>query len=794
MAGGVHLVAIDDLDLTTLNLYERPLVTADGSTALEWGTRRRDANQGSAFVAGTVQTAIWNVLFKCEDYETHDALLSLLSGEDLAERRLLAQRDDEANTEVVCWAAILRITLINELDFAVQFEAPDSTWRSAAPSVTSKTFSTGNDRALRVTVPGNTATRPRIIVRPTAQRSGSSIYAGWRYRKRYVISWDGDVPLVREPIRIALGSTTALVSGSKAQADGDDVRFWLDGIEQPRTLVTWNTSASYAWVIVPLLLPGESLTFEMTYGNPSATNPPELDYPDRPAFDLTTSTNASLLWPANRTQLANAGLGIWHLFATTDPTAPDYGIPGAWRPARTINNPDSKDLCKQQPSLAGTGALAGYELAGFNAERAPSDQEGNSIFDTNIYDGIEFYSPLPITVMRMGYTVYNPGLQGSVRILSRLSSAHLWGDVYRDATNGNVSATDVSPLNTTLPTPSMHIAVALWPANGWVMNEDQGGYVSAKVYQEWTVTRDDSALSITTSPAEEEIYEFATELAVGGGESWVPPYRALLLGNARQETGKGTPRLACTLSQTLVLDCETGAAEIWSVSGGERVALVEPISAHVVTPVVGWDNLGDAEESPSSDWLSVQPTRKSIANGDFAASINGWHVDTTPAGMTAAVSQDPAVGGAVLGSLKMAITPSTAASGQRLILRGDHLFRLFGQESVDLAAWCISSNANLAPGLGVRWYRDEDGTSAISDAYDAAWTPTASAEQERAVSFAAPSNARSYRVLLLVTTGASSQTGNLWFDDVRFGERDILVRDEAIGQLAITVEASGVWL
>jgi Fe-S cluster assembly scaffold protein SufB len=62
----------------------------------------------------------------------------------------------------------------------------------------------------------------------------------------------------------------ALVSGSKAQADGDDVRFWLDGVEQPRTLVTWNTSASYAWIIVPLLLPGETITYDMVYGNPSA--------------------------------------------------------------------------------------------------------------------------------------------------------------------------------------------------------------------------------------------------------------------------------------------------------------------------------------------------------------------------------------------------------------------------------------------------------------------------------------------------------------------------------------------
>ena len=794
MAGGVHLVAIDDLDLTTLNLYERPLVTADGSTALEWGTRRRDANQGSAFVAGTVQTAIWNVVFKCEDYDTHDALLSLLSSEDLAERRLLAQRDDDATTEVVSWAAILRITLINELDFAVQFEAADSTWRAAAPSVTGKTFSTANDRALRVTVPGNTATRPRIIVRPVAQRSGSSVYAGWRYRKRYVISWDGDAPLVREPIRISLGSTTALVSGSKAQADGDDVRFWLDGVEQPRTLVTWNTSASYAWIIMPLLLPGESVTYDMVYGNPSAASPPALQYPDAPAFDLATSSNETPVWAGNRTLLANAGEGIWHLFTTTQPSAPDYGIPGAWRPARTINNPENKDLTIQQPWIGGLGSLAGYVMAGFNAERAPADQMGVSFYQSNEYDGIEFYSPMPITVVRMGYTIYNPGARGGVYILSRLSSAHSWGTVYKDATNGNPTATDVAAFNTTLPTPSMHVAVAVWPANDWIMNEDQGGYVSGKVYQEFQVTRDTTDLSITASPAEEEIYEFALELQAGGGESRVPPYRSLLVGNARHETAKGAPRLACTLSQALVLDCETGAAEIWSVSGGERVALDEQASAHAVTPVVGWDNLGDAEESPSSDWLSVQPTRKSIANGDFAASINGWHVDTTPSGMTAAISQDTAVGGAVLGSLKVAITPSTAASGQRLILRGDHLFRLFGQDSVDLVAWLVSSNANLTPGLGVRWYRDEAGTSAISDAYDAYWTPTASAEQERAVSFAAPANARSYRVLLLVTTGASSQTGTLWFDDVRFAERDILVRDEAIGQLAVTVEVPGVWL
>lgn len=794
MAGGVHLLAIDDLDLSSLALAQLPLVTAENSTSYEWATRRRDDTEGSAFVAGTVQTAIWNVVFACDDYAAHDALWTVLSSDIAHERRLLAQREDGHDTPVSCWAAVLRVSLLNDLDIAVQFEARDSTWRAATPAVTSKTFTNANDRALPLVTPGNTSTRPRLIVLPTAQRSGSSVYAGWRYRKRYVVTWDGDAPLVREPIRIALGSTTALVSGSKAQADGDDVRVWLDGVEQPRTLVTWNTAASYVWVIVPLLLPGASLTFEVVYGNPSATTPPDLAYPDLPAFSLSVSSNTSLLWPANRTQLANAGKGLWHLFTTTDPTAPDYGIPGAWRPARTINNPDCKDLSLQRPSLSGSGALAGYEMAGFNAERAPADQLGVSIAEANIYDGVEFYSPLPITALRMGYTIYNPDQQGSVRILSRLSSAHLWGSIYRDFANGDPTAEDVAPFTTPLPTPSMHIAVAVWPVNGWLMDEASGGYISAKVYQEFTVTRDDSDLAITASPAEEEIYEFALELGVGGGESRVPPYRALLLGNARQSTGKGTPRLACTLSQALVIDAETGEAEVWSVSGGERVALVEPASAHAVTPVVGWDNLGEAVESPSSDWLSLLPARRRIPNGDFAAGISGWAIVTTPSGMTAVASHDAAEGGAVLGSLKVAITPSTAAAGQRLVLLGDPLFRLLGRAAVDLAAWTVSSNANLAPVLGVRWYRDEAGTSAISDAWDAAWIPTASAELERAASFAAPGNALSYRVLLGVVTGASSQTGNLWFDDVRFADQDLLVRDEAMGSLAVTAEVAGVWL
>lgn len=794
MAGGVHLVAIDDLDLDTVELYERPLVTAEGSTSGEWGTRRRDANDGSEFVAGTVQTAVWNVLFRCEDYEAHDTLLSLLSSDVAHERQLLAQRDDAAATLVRCAAAILRLTLHNELDFSVQFEARDSTWRSAAPMVTTKPFSNASDRAMQVAVPGNTITRPRLIVRPTAQRSGDSVYAGWRYRKRYVVAWDGDAPLVREPIRISLGSTTALVSGSKAQADGDDVRVWLDGVEQPRTLVTWNTSASYCWVIVPLLLPGESLTFEIVYGNPSATNPPNLAYPDEPAFDLTTSTNATLAWAANRSQLANAGKGPWHLFTTTDPSAPDYGIPGAWRPARTINNPDAKDLTLQHPWMSGNSLMTGYVMAGFYAERAPADALGTAISETNIYDGIEFYSPMPITVLRMGYEIYNPGQNAGVYVLSRLSSAHLWGMVFRDVTHGNPSNEQIAPANIPLTTPSMHVAVAVWPTNMWEMSEEQGGNIVARTYQEFTITRDTSDLSITASPAEDEIYEFALELQVGGGEQHVPPYRSLLVGNARQETGKGTPRAACRLDQALVLDCETGDHEIWSVSGGETVAITELASAHAVTPVVGWNNLGSAEESPSSEWLTVLPTRRQIANGDFAAGIAGWHVDATPAGMTAAATHDAAVGGVVAGSLKIAITPSTAATGQRLKLRGDQVFRLYGQQSVDLVAWVVSSNANLAPVLGVRWYRDDDGSSAISDDFAAFWTPVVSAEQDRGASFAVPGNARSFRVLLAVTTGSSNQTGNLWFDDVRFGDRDILVRDEAMGQLSITAQIPGVYL
>ena len=149
-----------------------------------------------------------------------------------------------------------------------------------------------------------------------APHASVSADVGWALRKQLTVTNNQTVPVGRFPYRIALGNTAELVSGGKAQADGDDLRVLLDGEELERHLVGWNkVFGSAVWVVLPGLDAGESVTLDVVYGNASATAPETWDSVlnmDRPALDLeseantatggstTTLVRAAATWDVNR--------------------------------------------------------------------------------------------------------------------------------------------------------------------------------------------------------------------------------------------------------------------------------------------------------------------------------------------------------------------------------------------------------------------------------------------------------------------------------------------------------------
>jgi sugar lactone lactonase YvrE len=557
----MRLLAIDDLDLTSLALPELPLITAN-SKRMDYGTRRRDGIGGSVYFGGQPDIATWNILIKTDAAADRNAILAALASDVTTERRLLAQRDDDDLTQVLILAAPTKIAEANEFDFSVDLESSDSVWVAAAEDETVKTFQSANDNALALTVPGNTRTVPTVTLRPNVRRLNPAANVGFRYRRRYVVANNSAVPWLRLPVRISLGdTTTAVVGAGKALASGNDVRVIVDGVEIQRTLVTWNSAASFVWLILDAVPAGTSKTVEVWYGDAAAGSPPALAYPNLPPFVLASSTNASLVYNTDDVA-ANKGLGVYYLFGTVPGASADFTVPGAWKRAATLENLDNQDDRAQLTSRTyvdtGTWINAGLE--------AYRSSPGNTLFPVvrNPYDGVRFYHPLGISSITVGFQMLNENGVGALVVLARDSDADEWVKLLNHTT-AHATLTAIGSATYTPAASTKHVATALWPANGNFIPDNTVGQAHAVFDGNLTVAIDNTNLAITGG-TEEEIYELATTLRIGGGANGAAPYRALEIGNANATAGAGTPRAAVLLDQqALVLDCHAHTHEIWTL-------------------------------------------------------------------------------------------------------------------------------------------------------------------------------------------------------------------------------------
>ena len=405
----VWLLAIDDFLLADFSIP--PAVLTNKSSQLGFGVERRAGISSSVFFGAAPTPATWNALFECPDEASRQALISVLAAQGHRQFRLLAQRSQYGADLITAEAAIS-----GSLDerargtIFVNFESNDSVWLAEDTLTTSKTFASALDQTMHLDVPGNVPTHPVVRITPQAQRSVTTAYVGWKYRQRYVVSNEGTDPLFRYAVAINLGSTTALVSGSKARSDGADVRVWLHGLEQSRTLVGWNTSSTTLWVIVPVLPPGHSLTYDVVYGNPLATaaDGVELTYPDLPAFDLTASTNFIQV-SRTGTSIAHAGEGLWFLSSSLEGGTADYGVPGAWQPALTFENPNNADnVVQPRARRLAVDASEWYQAVPFAARWKGDSWDGEyeEYAGSDPFDGVTLYNPFGIRAVHADTFAY----------------------------------------------------------------------------------------------------------------------------------------------------------------------------------------------------------------------------------------------------------------------------------------------------------------------------------------------------------------------------------------------------
>jgi len=825
--GRLGLIAIDDFVLADHAIP--PGTITNASERLRREVRRRDGASGSRFFGSATAPATWTILIQCPDRDALDALLAALERGYDRERWLLAQFSPLAGDVVQTRGAIAAVRPhASELNVFIDVEAESSAWVSTRTVTASKTFTDGRDQALALVVPGNTETHPTLRLTPTGQRATMTAAVGWRYRQRWTITNGSDEPLFRYPVRISLGNTMALVSNGKALASGADVRVWLEGLEIARTLVGWNGSASHLWIVVPACPAGGSVTVDVVYGNPSAGGAPGLVYPDLPAFNLATSTNAKWIYDT-ATDGANAGKGLWYLGSGDEGAVADYGVPGAWRPALTFDNPLNQDRIAQSRAKRNESGSVWYQ-AQFQAFRgstnigvdytgADFDASSDRLAELagwNPFDGVAFHNPFGVVSVRSAFRYLNyayrrgtmetgDGAGGTTTIdvfypffpqsiiefviLARQSGAEGWRRLFSRSDASGTYATIA--LATYAPTsPVKHIAFAVWPRNMATLPSDVYGVATAESNGTTEVNLNTAtSLGIVQIEAETEIYELATEIRVGGGANGAGPYHGLLIGNARGANGEGAARVALSLGQTLVIDCETHAHAVWN-----GTATIEDVPGHAVRAVTGVPSGGATTEFAASNWLPLRPGYVTVPNGDFSIDIASWGaIAETPAGMTVMRAHDPAVGSEQAGSLAITIGPSTAASGAILRTAGRR-YRLNGQEGLQIAATVRTSNTNLRPELELVYYQDADDTAIAGSDVEAVWTPAANTWYRRVFAIIPPGGVAEVQLVLRVRAEAANQTGTVWFDDVTLDANELVVQDVSVGALAVVAETRGHWL
>jgi hypothetical protein len=706
--------------------------------------------QVAPFALTTVEETLSNLL----------ALLDVLSDKP---RQLVAERNDGTEVAVDAFAGPWVKIARNQL--SVTFYMREPIWRELAPTTATKVFTGALDNTLAVPVAGQAPAWPRIRIQPTAQRTTFAATVGWRYRVRFTITNTALESMYYHPYRLNLGSTTALVSGSKALSNGNDVRVIdAQGREMVRELVTWNTGTSYAWIIIPQLRPGESTTFDVIYGNPSAGAPPTFTYSKGNPYKTTiinyaASSNSQWVYDVERIA-ANVNRGLWWL----SPGNEDHLVPGAW--ARSIQYKNMDDFAQDPWTYYEAPAGTGRGIAILRATRYKRDVI--PLRDKREYDGVMLHVPTGINSLEYDLKVVNELTQfganlpvGRVELFARYQGTD-WAQVWIDQTERRAALgnTTIGPRTQSVlngSEPATHIMMVNGPYDGNRVPRSTE-YTKHCDVENNTVWKVNLASTVSQSvAAEEEIVDVAGTLRIGGGQTGAlaAPRDEVLVGQPAGRRLLVPYRGGGTAADEVYIETDGGAlaASIYSADGLTKQA---DVSWAVASQRVEWES---GEEATRIGVLpTLRPGVEQILNTTFNASITTWQHDGQTAGVTAATSWDS-------GTLKLAVTGNTGGTGGFARAKYGTDIPITPGERATFAADVQTDNLNVVPELFIVWV-DGTGTE-FAEVNEPDWTPTStSAIYRRMVGGVAPIGTVEMRYKLRTRFAVANATGAVFLDNV----------------------------
>lgn len=167
-------------------------------------------------------------------------------------KQLIMQRRGFAARYLNCYTRQFAINRV-ERKFSWEFVAPDPIWRSVTLNSDSQSITT-DGQTWSLTNTGSHMALPIFTVTPVTANTGT-----WNYHRRIILRNPMTETAIPEGYWYDITGggldTATLVSGSKMQSGGDDVRVVFRGEEIPRYLQNMNTASTKIWIRFPSPLP-----------------------------------------------------------------------------------------------------------------------------------------------------------------------------------------------------------------------------------------------------------------------------------------------------------------------------------------------------------------------------------------------------------------------------------------------------------------------------------------------------------------------------------------------------------
>lgn len=190
-----------------------------------------------------------------------DELKTWFDVEDETPRKLIAKDISNSDKQWYVYATVQAMPELRGDVVKVELSVADPVWYSETLNEDEWAI-TASGQTNEITVAGNLPARPILSITPT-----DAATSRWLYRRLAI--WRNPLTVAQPnyPLNVigTVLDTATLVTGSKMQADGDDIRVHVDGVEVPYWLQDINTANTKIWISIDFQ-PGIEFTLGTAIG------------------------------------------------------------------------------------------------------------------------------------------------------------------------------------------------------------------------------------------------------------------------------------------------------------------------------------------------------------------------------------------------------------------------------------------------------------------------------------------------------------------------------------------------